>query len=99
MELRGHLLQIMTHRQIFREFFLGNFLLDLVAARLDAADVAIDDAAVIFLAQQLVALRMAERVLQLEELNRTWGHTDRFLTEEQLAKMNGIAVPESHQNF
>ena len=41
----------------------------------------------------------AERVLQLEELNRTWGHADRFLTEEQLAKINRIAAPKLHQNF
>ncbi len=33
----------------------------------------------------------AERVLQLEELNRTWGHADRFLTEEQLVKISRIA--------
>ncbi|MEJ7595153.1 MAG: O-antigen ligase family protein, partial [Planctomycetaceae bacterium] len=33
----------------------------------------------------------AERVLQLEELNRTWRHADRFLTEEQLVKISRIA--------
>ena len=32
----------------------------------------------------------AERVLQLETLNRAWGHADRFLTEEQLAKISRL---------
>ena len=38
----------------------------------------------------------AERVLQLENLNRLWGHADRFLTAEQLVKMNRIAAAKSH---
>ncbi len=33
----------------------------------------------------------AERVLQLEKLNRTWGHADRFLRDEQLFKIKRIA--------
>lgn len=41
----------------------------------------------------------AERVLQLEDLNRAWGHADRFLTAEQLVKMKKIAVAKSRQNL
>ena len=37
------------------------------------------------------AMAAAVRVLQMETMNRSWGHTDRFLTEEQLATMNRIA--------
>ena len=48
-----------------------------LAERLDTAGADLDDAAKV----------AAERVLQLENLNRAWGHADRFLTEEQLAKM------------
>ena len=33
----------------------------------------------------------ASRVLQMETMNRSWGHADRFLTEDQLATMNRIA--------
>jgi len=33
----------------------------------------------------------ASRVLQMETLNRSWGHADRFLTADQLAKMSRIA--------
>ena len=57
-----------------------------LAEQLDAAGVEHFDAAKV----------AAERVLQLEKLNRLWGHADRFLTAEQLAKMNRIATPKSH---
>ncbi|MDA1231239.1 MAG: O-antigen ligase family protein, partial [Planctomycetota bacterium] len=33
----------------------------------------------------------ADRVLELETLNRAWGHADRFLTDEQLAIVKQIA--------
>jgi len=33
----------------------------------------------------------ASRVLQMETMNRSWGHADRFLTADQLAKMSRIA--------
>jgi tetratricopeptide (TPR) repeat protein len=33
----------------------------------------------------------ASRVLQMETMNRSWGHADRFLTVDQLATMNRIA--------
>jgi len=40
-------------------------------------------------AEHLAAAKVAaERVLQLEKLNRAWGHADRFLTEEQLARIS-----------
>ncbi len=38
----------------------------------------------------------AERVLQLEKLNRAWGHADRFLKEEQLAKIHRLEKGVSH---
>jgi hypothetical protein len=41
----------------------------------------------------------AMRALQLEELNRLWGHADRFLSAEQLAKMKKIAAAKAPQNF
>ncbi|MBC7966828.1 MAG: hypothetical protein H7Z17_12995, partial [Fuerstia sp.] len=51
-------------------------------------------------AEHLDAAKVAAgRVLQLEKLNRTWGHADRFLTAEQLAKMNRIVMAKSQQNF
>ena len=43
-------------------------------------------------AEHVVAAKVAaERVLELENVNRAWGHADRFLTEEQLLKTNRIA--------
>lgn len=43
-------------------------------------------------AAHVVAAKVAaERVLELENVNRAWGHADRFLTEEQLLKTNRIA--------
>ena len=33
----------------------------------------------------------ADRTLQLDQINHEWGHSDRFLTEEQLATVKAIA--------
>src|SRR3979411_2623117 len=57
--------QIATQRHVLRELFLRNSLLDLELSVLHATDVAIHDASVIFLAEELVALRVGERVLHL----------------------------------
>lgn len=39
----------------------------------------------------------AERVLQLEAINRQWGHSDRFLTDEQLLTVKSIRGLASHE--
>ena len=52
-----------------------------LAERLDSAGAEYSDA----------AKAVAVRVLKIETMNRSWGHADRFLTEDQLATMNRIA--------
>ena len=52
-----------------------------LAERLDAAGTEHGDAATV----------AADRVLQLDELSRAWGHADRFLTKEQLVTIKRIA--------
>jgi hypothetical protein len=53
------------------EFLLGDALLDLELPVLDPADVAIDDAAVVLLADELVALGVAERIFHVQALERS----------------------------
>src|SRR5215471_847612 len=60
----------MPQRHVGGEFLLRDALLDLELPVPDAADVAVDDAGVVFLADQLVALGMAERVLHLHAFER-----------------------------
>lgn len=52
-----------------------------LSERLDEAGVKYIDA----------AKAAAVRVLQMDKMNHSWGHADRFLTEEQLATMRRIA--------
>jgi len=51
-----------------------------LAEQLDAAGAEYDNAAKV----------AVKRVLQLENLNRAWGHADRFLTDEQLARISRL---------
>src|SRR4051812_45993723 len=66
----------MPDGHVLGELLLGDAALDLELAVLDPADVAVDDADVILLADQLVALRMGERVLHLHALERLDGALD-----------------------
>src|SRR5215510_11513495 len=70
MALYGHLRQVVSQRHVLRELFLRDPLLHLELAVFDAADVAVNDADMIFLADDLVALRMRERVLHLHAFER-----------------------------
>src|SRR6476659_5487533 len=60
----------MAKRHVLGEVFLRNPLLHLQLPVLHAADVAIDDSDVVFLANVLVALRMGQRVLHLHPLEK-----------------------------
>src|SRR5439155_14970710 len=62
--------EIEPSRHVLDQFFLGNLLLHLKASVLYATDVAVDDTGVVFLADQLVALRMTDRVLHLHAFQR-----------------------------
>src|SRR5689334_7330663 len=66
-----HLRQIVTQRHVLGEFLLGNSLLHLKLSVFHAADVAIDDADMVLLANDLVALRMSERIFHFHSFQRT----------------------------
>src|SRR5262245_37408470 len=68
--LYGHLRQVVSQRHVLGELFLRDPLLHLELAVFDTADVAVNDADMIFLADDLVALRMRERVLHLHAFER-----------------------------
>ncbi len=40
-----------------------------------------------------LAIRSAETVLEMDELNREWGHQDLYLTEEQQKSLREILHP------
>src|SRR4051794_35811584 len=65
-----HRRKIVPQRHVLREIFLRDPPLDVELPVLHAADVAVDDAAMVFLADDLVALRMRKRVLHLHALER-----------------------------
>src|SRR5581483_12104371 len=66
----AHLRQIVPDRHVLGEVFLRNPLLHRELSVLHTADIAIDDAYMVFLADYLVALRVRERVLQLNAFER-----------------------------
>src|SRR6267378_7613571 len=68
--LRRHLRKVVAQRHVPGELFLRDLLFDLELSAFHPADVAVDDADVILLADQLVALWMGERVLHLHPLER-----------------------------
>src|SRR5262249_47773439 len=85
----------MPQRHVGGELLLRDALLDLELPILNPADVAVDDAGVILLADELVALGMAERVLHLhafERVDRAFdvlaglvaGSFDRLLDREEV---------------
>jgi hypothetical protein len=57
-------------RHVLGEFFLWDLLFDLQFSAFDTADIAVDNADVIFLADHFVALRMIKRVLHLHAFER-----------------------------
>src|SRR6516225_1568517 len=65
-----HFRQVMAQRHVFGEFLLRNSLLDLELSVFHAADIAIDNADVILLADELVALRMGQRIRHLHAFKR-----------------------------
>src|SRR5262249_22367104 len=66
----GHLGQVVPDRHVLGEFLLRNAPLDRQLAVLHATDVAVDDADMVLPADELVALRMGERVLHLHAFQR-----------------------------
>src|SRR5581483_9387271 len=60
----------MPKRHVLGELIFRNALLHLVFPALNSADVAVDDAAMIFLADEFVALRVADGVLHLHAFKR-----------------------------
>src|SRR6516165_12050647 len=65
-----HFREVVAKRHVFGELLLRNSLLDLELSVFHAADIAIDDADVILLADDLVALRMGERIRHLDAFER-----------------------------
>src|ERR1700758_2140365 len=60
----------MPKRHVLGEFLLRDPLLDLKLSVFHTADVAVDDADMVFLANDLFALRMGERILHLHPFPR-----------------------------
>src|SRR6185437_13891050 len=68
--LHRHLRQVVPQWHVLEKLLLWNSLLYFELSVLHAADVAVDDADVVFLADDLAALRMRERILHLHALKR-----------------------------
>src|ERR1700730_15988838 len=68
--LGRHGRQIKTNRHVLDQFLLGNLLLHLEPPVFDVANVAVDNPDVILLADQLVSLRINDRVLHLHAFQR-----------------------------
>src|SRR6516225_5710682 len=65
-----HLREVVAQRHVLGEFLLRNSLLDLELSVFHAADIAIDDADMVLLADDLVALRMRQRIRHLHAFKR-----------------------------
>src|SRR6478752_4004471 len=71
-----HRREVMAQRHVLRDILLGNAPLDLVFSVLHPADVAVNDSGMVLLADELVALRMLERILHLHAFERHNGPLD-----------------------
>src|SRR5436309_1065090 len=65
-----HLGQVVAHRHLLGQVLFRDAFLDLQAPFLHPADVGVDDAAMVFPSDQLVALRVTDGVLHLLALER-----------------------------